>query len=156
VATSNTKKSKKRPLNIRERKFIKALGEGLSPADAMRKAGYAENTAIYKSGEKLRKVKEPVQKIMERLGLTDEYLLTGFKEGTKATKVISAIVIAKNGEGMKDADSMTKDFVDVDDFAVRHKYYETLAKISGLLKDKIDVSGDIVVEVVRFANGAKD
>jgi len=33
-------------------------------------------------------------------------------------KVISAMVIVSNGEGMKDANSMTRDFIEVDDCAV--------------------------------------
>lgn len=154
MATSNTKKSKKRPLNIRERKFVKSIIEGKSAAQAMRDAGYSERMAKSCASEKLVKTSETIQQLMEKKGLTDDYLLQGLLEGTKATKVISATVIAKNGEGMKDADSMSKDFIDVDDFPTRHKYIETGLKLKGHLRDKLDISGDIVVEVVKF--GSKD
>ena len=49
---------------------------------------------------------------------------------------------------------MSKDFIDVDDFPTRHKYIETGLKLKGHLRDKLDISGDIVVEVVKF--GSKD
>jgi len=154
VATSNTKKSKKRPLNIRERKFVKSIIEGKSAAQAMRDAGYSERMAKSCASEKLVKTSETIQQLMEKKGLTDDYLLQGLLEGTKATKNISCIVIAPNGEGQKDANSTTRDFVEVDDFPTRHKYLETGFKLKGHLRDKLDISGDIIVEVVKF--GAKD
>ena len=157
MATSNTKKKqKKKPLTIRERKLIKALVAGQTPTAAMKTAGYSKETAEGKAAKKVgeSRIQETLQELMEKKGLTDDYLLQGLLEGTKATKVISATVIAKNGEGMKDADSMSKDFIDVDDFPPRHKYIETGLKLKGHLRDKLNISGDIVVEVVKF--GSKD
>ena len=156
MSEGQTKKptKKKRPLNIRERKLIKALIAGELPTKAMRTAGYTVNTANTKQGKKLEEVRETIQALMEKKGLTDDYLLDGLIEGTKATKVISATIIAKNGEGMKDADSMSKDFIDVEDFAVRHKYYETGFKLKGYLRDKIDLSGDVTIELVSYRGTA--
>ena len=154
MATPTTKKSKKKPLNIRERKFVKSIIEGKSAAQAMRDAGYSERMAKSCASEKLVKTSETIQQLMEKKGLTDDYLLQGLLEGTKATKNISCIVIAPNGEGQKDANSMTRDFVEVADFPTRHKYLETGFKLKGHLRDKLDISGDIIVEVVKF--GAKD
>lgn len=127
-------------LNIRERKFIKGLMEGLSAAEAMRQAGYAESTAVAKQAEKLAKVGETIQDLMEKRGLTDDRLLETLEEGLVATKVISAIVIkGKDGDpaderdGMKDAHSLTRDFVDVEDYPTRHRYMETGLKLKGYL-----------------------
>jgi hypothetical protein len=61
--------------------------------------------------------------------LPDLTLLDVLKEGLSATKVISAMVVAPDGEGMKDANSMTRDFVEVPDFMARHKYLDTAFRI---------------------------
>jgi hypothetical protein len=123
------KKKKSERLKIRERKFIKAILDGKCPTDAMREAGYAENTALYKSGEKLKKVKSTIQQLMEKRGLTDDRLLEVLEQGLESKKVIAANIIAPNGEGMKDANSLTKDFIEVEDFATRHKYLDTALKL---------------------------
>jgi len=52
-------------------------------------------------------------------------------ESLEATKVISANVIAPDGEGMKDANSMTKDFVEVPDFQARIKAADLAGKFRG-------------------------
>lgn len=133
-------KDKKDDLNIRERKFIKGLMDGLTPTEAMRQAGYAENTALVKAGEKLEKVKPTIKDLMDKRGLTDDKLLETLEEGLSATKVISAIVIkgkeedpADERDGMKDAHSLTRDFVDVEDYPTRHRYMETGLKLKGYL-----------------------
>ena len=143
------KRENKKKLNIRERKFIKAVVSGETPTEAMRIAGYKETTARFKSGAKLTKVMPTIQQLMEKRGLTDDYLLQVAEEGLKATKVISANIIAKSGESMADANSMTKDFIDVEDYAVRHKYLETSLKVKGHMKEKVDLnlSGTITVKV---------
>lgn len=112
---------------------------GEPPTAAMRTAGYSDYTARSKAVPKVResKIAETIQELMDRKGITDERLLDVLEDGLKATKVISAMVIAKSGEGMADANSMTKDFVEVDDYAVRHKYMETGLKMKGHLKDVV-------------------
>jgi phage terminase small subunit len=139
----NTKK--KQDLNIRERRFIKGLMEGLTPTEAMRQAGYAENTALYKHGEKLRKVKPTIEELMDKRGLTDDRLLDVLDKGLDATKNISCNVIinatkdANEQDAMRPAHEMTKDFVEVEDYPTRHKYLETGLKLRGHLQ-KTEVS----------------
>ena len=58
------KKHRKR-LSIRERKFIKALVEGKTPTQAMREAGYAESTALAKQSEKVGKLADTIQDLMD-------------------------------------------------------------------------------------------
>jgi phage terminase small subunit len=65
-------KKNEKPLSLRERRFIKALIAGDCPTEAMRKAGYAESTALRKAGEKLQIVQPAISDICEREGLTDE------------------------------------------------------------------------------------
>ena len=91
MATSNTKKKqKKKPLTIRERKLIKALVAGQTPTAAMKTAGYSKETAERKAAKKVgeSRIQETLQELMEKKGLTDDYLLQGLLEGTKATKHI--------------------------------------------------------------------
>jgi|WetSurMetagenome_2_1015567.scaffolds.fasta_scaffold957761_1 hypothetical protein len=136
------KKPAKKKLSIRERKFIKGLIEGKSPSKAMVDAGYTQYTAWAKAKEKVKEVQvsETIQALMEKRGISDDRLTEVLEKGLEATKVISALIIAKDGEGMKDANSMTRDFVDVEDYAIRHKYLETGLKLKGHLRDKIDLT----------------
>src|SRR5512135_128031 len=107
-------KKKHDKLNLRERKLIKALTDPniKSQAEAMRIAGYAKSTIDKVSAKVVGKhrVQEAIRDIMERKGLTDERLLDVLDEGLRSDKVISANVVAQDGEGMADAHSMTKDF----------------------------------------------
>lgn len=72
-----------------------------------------------------------ISELMDNMGLTDHKLISKLSEGLEATKVISANVIAKNGEGMADANSMTKDFIDVPDMPTQHKFLDTALKLKG-------------------------
>lgn len=125
----STKKPK--PLNIRERRFIRGIAEGLIPREAARKAGYTEMTCRRMGSEKLKDPRfiNKIAIIMERHGVTDEKLVRKLDEGLDSTKVISANIIAQNGEGMSDAHGTTKDFVEVPDYATRHKYLDTALKL---------------------------
>jgi hypothetical protein len=149
-AMAEKAKPKKKTPSIRERKLIKGIIEGKSGIQAMKDAGYADSTAWKKGSQKLAQLKPNIQELMEKKGLTDDYLIDGLMEGTKATKVISATIVAKNGEGMKDADSMSKDFIDVEDYLTRHKYIETGFKLKGHLRDKIDLAGDVTIEIISY------
>jgi len=63
--------------------------------------------------------------LMDAIGLTDENLLVGIKEGRAATQPIT-----------------TKDGVKaVPDYRTRHKYIETSLKLKGKLSDKLELTG---------------
>jgi hypothetical protein len=55
---------------------------------------------------------------------------------TEAKKIISATYINKSGE-LNEADSLTKDFIEVDAFPTQLKAAEVIAKLKGHLSDKI-------------------
>ena len=152
------KPTKQANLSIRERKLIKNIAAGMTALDAMKDAGYAESTARKKAKQVVgqSRIQESIQAIMERKGLTDERLTEVLERGLESTKVISAMIIrgkpdsiADEKDGMKDANSMTKDFVEVPDYATQHKYLDTGLKLKGHLRDKLDVdlSGEIVIKV---------
>lgn len=161
------KKKKAGGLNIRERNFVKGLIKGLTPTEAMRQAGYAETTAMHKQSEKLAKVGDVLQAELEKVGLDETYLAHKLKEGCEATKQISCNVIinghlsANEQDAMKPAHEMTKDFVEVEDFAVRHKYVETSLKLKGYLqKQDLTLSNNdgsplqITIELVQVTTNA--
>jgi phage terminase small subunit len=105
VEKESAKKNEK-PLSLRERLFIKALIAGDCPTGAMRKAGYAESTALRKAGEKLQKVQPAISDI------------------------------AKSKEGMADAAGITTDFIEVPDFMARHKFLDTALKLKNKYPSK--------------------
>lgn len=151
------KKEKNLKLNLRERRLIKNLQDPRfkTMKDAMLGAGYAESTVSDHPGDILGKtrVKEAIKDIMDRQGITDDRLVTVLGEGLKATKVISAMVIKGSPDGiadeedeMKEADSMTKDFVEVDDFMARHKYLETGLKLRGHLQKDGKLNVNLTIE----------
>jgi len=118
-------------LTMRERKFIAGLAAGKTQKQAAIDAGYSQKSADCLAYQTLQKatVQTAFQKILEKQGITDEKLGEVLAEGLDATKVIACNVIAPNAEGMKDANSMTKDFIDVPDFIARHKFLDTALKL---------------------------
>lgn len=135
------KGNKEKVLTVRERILIKGLFQGLSTAEAMRQAGYAETTIQKQSGRTVgnSRVKRAIQEILEEQGMTDEKLADVAVKGLDAQKVISAVIIAPKGEGMKDANSMTKDFIEVPDYDAQHKFLVTGLKLKGHLRDKLNI-----------------
>jgi len=95
--------------------------------------------------------------LLEDAGVTDDKLSRKIREGLDATKVISCNVIAKDGEGMKDANSMTKDFVDVPDYPTQHKFLQTALEIKGHIKgdNPQGQGGNVVVMPMIIINGQK-
>lgn len=75
-ATSQPAKGKKRregqKLTAKEKKLIKALPQVDSVAEAGRAAGYSDRKAAHRA---LANVQEKMPNLMNRLGLTDEYLV---------------------------------------------------------------------------------
>lgn len=55
---------------------------------------------------------------------------------TRANKVISAMVVNQKGDGMKQANSMTKDFVEVPDWANREKALKYVDQLAGLHEEE--------------------
>ena len=94
----------KKSFTVRERLLIKGLLAGLSDAEAMRRAGYAESTAKKQSGRTIGKIigSEPLMEAMDRAGITDEKLLQTLAEGLNATKLVSFRVDSRRGAGAFD------------------------------------------------------
>jgi hypothetical protein len=140
---------KKKELSAKDRKTIKGILKGKSVDRSMREAGFSPNTARGKNAVKAKELAPTIQALMEKRGLTDDRLLDVLDDGLKANKVISCNVIAINKEGMKDADSMTKDFVDVEDHPTRHKFLDTALKLKKHLDNKDDDKNQVITVVLN-------
>lgn len=116
----------------RQKKAMAKLLEnhGTSVSAAMRAAGYSPNTA--KNPMELTKSKSWEELLNQYL--PDDKLAQKIDEGLDANRVISAINTGKQASGA------TSDFIEVPDFAVRHKYVETSLKIKGKLIDRSDIT----------------
>lgn len=137
---------------LKQQKAVALMAEnGGNASKAMRDAGYSPQTAVTPS------------KLTESIGfqdLLDKYipelkLLQVHEEGLSANKVISARAIRKSGEP-HDADEDTDDFVEVPDYAVRHKYLETGYHIRGKMKPDLDVTVNFIVPVIVKNAADKD
>jgi len=84
------------------------------------------------ASETLASLKDVVRPMMEMKGLTLGRIIDVVNDGTDANKVISAMVVNKKGDGMKQANSMTKDFIEVPDHPTRLKAAEIAAKWLGI------------------------
>lgn len=140
----------------RRRKIIKALSEGKTLKAAGVAGGLSEKTApaqvseILKEPETQASFKALLDKVIPDTVQASKYL-----ECLAATKVISAMVIAGDGEGMKDANSMTRDFVEVPDYATQLKTNDSISKLKGHLVEKheMDVSGALMTLVAKQLSG---
>lgn len=134
-----------RSLSLREKRLIQYLQTEKTTTDAMRKAGYSES--VIHSGKARRDVlqKPTIIEACESIGLTDNKILNTLCKGLDANKVISANVIASSKEEMSDAHSMTKDFIEVEDWQSRLKAVDISLKLKNKYPaDKIDHS--VIIE----------
>ncbi|MCK4328311.1 terminase small subunit [candidate division WOR-3 bacterium] len=124
---------------LRERKFIKSYIENSGNATEAYMAispKISEESAAVLGFRMLRKVNISSDELMDMMGMTDAYLQEKLDEGLNATKTISVIPIPpkqcepSTGDLPK-ATSKNVEYVDVDDFAVRHKYLDTALKLKG-------------------------
>ena len=122
---------------IKERKFIEAYIENngnATKAYQVTHPDYNGENAKVLGCRLLTKVNLSNDELMNMMGMTDAYLQEKLDEGLNATKTISVIPIKPkeaqpNSTDLKEANSRNIEFVDVDDFAVRHKYLDTALKL---------------------------
>jgi len=100
---------------------------------------------------------------MEEAGITDIVLQQKIMEGLGATKQIGARKIvqgARTAHEIKvDASTETDDFIEVEDYAIRHKYLETALKLKKRLidaKEPMLLQGTEGIIIFRPAKNGKD
>lgn len=97
----------------------------MTQVDAALAAGYSEKTAYDKAYRIERSVKVGMDIAFERAGITNKYLVEYAKKGLEATKRYG-----------KDGDVEDKDW------ATAHKFFESICKLTGRLKEK-DIAIDL-------------
>lgn len=124
---------------IKERKFIEAYIENCGNATkaymAINPEYKGENARIL-ACQLLTKLNISNNELMEMMGITDGYLHEKLDQGLNATKTISVIPIPPkacqpSSGDLPKANSKNVEYVDVDDFAVRHRYLDTAYKLKG-------------------------
>ena len=143
-------------LTLKQRKLIKARAEGKSLKECGKIAGYSESSAESIACKEFKKeqVSQAFQELLDR-ACPDSFLADTYKDGMTATKVISAMVMA--ADGMKDANSMTKDFIDVPDYPTRIKAADSVAKLKGYMVEKVQHGADealMAAVAARLSSGS--
>ena len=138
---------------LRRKKIIKALAEGKTNQQAGVEAGLSPKTAADQVSQIISepKTRSEFQKLLDD-AVPDSELATKYKALLESKKCISAMVVASSGEGMKDANSMTRDFVEVDDCAVQLKAADSISKLKGHLVEK---PTNIVINIAEELEAAR-
>lgn len=113
-------------MNIRLQKYKKNRLKGMNQYNAARAAGYSHSTAR-QSTDLENRVKQSMEDLIEQAGLTDKALIKYALKGLRAKKL-------SGKKGFKSPD-----------WGSRHKFYETLLKMSGKLKMDVEINNDIKI-----------
>lgn len=146
IVTTPPPKEAEKELTMKQRKWLDIyLDKGNATEAAMQVYDCQDRESAAQIGyENMRKL--DYTDFMEAAGVTDKLLQDKLLEGLDSTKQIGARKIvqgARTGHEIKvDASTDTDDFIDVPDYAIRHKYLETALKLKKRLTDKIDVTSD--------------
>jgi hypothetical protein len=122
---------KKKKLTLKQRRWLALyLKTGNASAAAMEVYDTTdEHVAESIGSENLRKLELPINKLMDEMGLSNEYLLIVLQENLRATKLYG-----KNG-------------IIHGDYASRNKALEIAGKMKGILTERIDLSGNLISSV---------
>lgn len=147
-------------MNTRQQLYKKYRLQGMSKYAAARKAGYSHSTA-----KQATRIEDAIDMPtwLEMEGLTDAKLAEHAKQGLNATKIVGYLHQYKRKgkrgklEKIQPDEIVSNEFIEVPDWSVRHRYFETILKLSGKLKDTplIDQSQHYhltLAEIVRSAN----
>lgn len=125
-------------MNLRLQKYKKNRMLGMGIVNAARAAGYSESYATKKSFRIERQAKVGLADAFERAGLTDKAIVEHALEGLKAMKVVNADVY-KDSEGEIDKEKSA--LREVNDWGSRHKYFESICKMTDRIRDKVELTG---------------
>jgi hypothetical protein len=126
-------KTKQEDMTIKQRKWLKLYLDIGNATEAAMQAYKCKNRNSAKQIGYENLAKLDYAEFMEEGGLTDNLLKEKLGEGLESNRTISAI------KGTN-ADGTTTDFIDVPDFAVRHRYLETAMKLKNRLIDRKDIT----------------
>ena len=104
-----------------QRKVAWGLARGLSKAEALRQAGYAESTIDHKSSQIIRRprIQSFLTEALERMGVTTERILQPVVDSLQANVVV------------KHTESLTAVVTDVPDLALRIQAHDRIVDLYG-------------------------
>ena len=139
IIKPDKKKVKRKALTLKERNLVKNIGDGMTPAKAAEKAGYSKTYAENANRDILERprIKEAIDRLMDRQGLSDEKLLSHLIEGLTCTKTVSVVPVkgSKTGD-LQGAEASNIEFVDVPDWTNRRHYLKMAMDLKNLFPDK--------------------
>ena len=129
-------------LTTRERKLIKGVAEGKGRQRAAIDAGYPPKSAHAAATRALKSVKmqSAMDKLMDKVGLSDANVFKAHAELMAANKTVSVIPVKGETEG-RDASASSVEFVDVPDWQARAKGIDMAHRIKGRFVEKKEISG---------------
>jgi len=139
---------------VKERIYLRArMVERKSIKQSWKKAKISSSTAARCEADP--RVKSEMYKALEACGATSERIAETVLESLSATKVISANIVNQSGDGMADATIMTKDFIDIPDYAVRCKAAELAGRFRGdfVERSEIELKGAITIRIKSNVKG---
>ena len=118
---------KKKKMTAKQTAFVKEYITTLNATEAAMRAYDAKNRNVARviGTENLAKLSEPIARVLEQQGLTNDYIAKKIKEKMEAKKPIIA-----NGKMWQTEDHTTQ-----------LKATELAAKLKGLLKDSVEITG---------------
>jgi len=133
--------------------YAKERAKGASIRKAAEKAKINKNTGL--ALERSAIVKSEMHAALDKIGCTAEKIAQTVHRNLDAQKVISANIIAKSGDEMADAHSMTKDFVEVPDNMAQLKAAELAGKFRSdfVEKSEVELKGAITIRIRSNVKG---
>ena len=133
----------------------------MNPENAAIASGYSKSYARAKAYRIERSANVGMHAAFEQAGLTDKAIVAHGLSGLNAMKLQSCNIMVSHTS--QDADSLvinknSNDFVEIEDWNVRHKYYETILKLTDRIKlnPLIDQSQHKHYEVTYFNRNGQD
>lgn len=141
----------------RRKKIIKAILEGKTHQEAGIIAGLKPENAGSQVSKILQNppVRNALLEAMEKAGMTDEYLALKHRALIEGTKVISATIVqGPDSSDLKDAGSMSKDFIEVPDNQALAKGLEMMYKLRGKFTEKheVDIKQPVTIVIRKFCS----
>jgi hypothetical protein len=116
-------------LTLKQRKFIKHYLETGNVSQSALRAGYKHREQGFETLSNLIS-RGFFDHYLEQLGIDDKLIAQTLLQGLKAMKIQSCNIIVKKDENDQYvASENSNDFLEIEDYATRHRYLETVLKL---------------------------
>ena len=139
----------------REKKiYVRERAKGKTIRKAAKIAGISPTTGVTLE-KRDPAFRSEMHAALDKIGCTAEKIAQTVHRNLDAQKVISANVIAKSGDEMADAHSMTKDFVEVPDNMAQLKAAELAGKFRSdfIERSELELKGAVTIRIRSNVKG---